>query len=921
MAQLKQVCTVANGTQTVTVIGVNVAYRIRANSIFMTTPDLVPYVIAQDATFDGTNTVVTLAAAYQGASMPMANGVFATDFTVPDNLPLISQGDVGTAAIWTKAMYQIQDMITSVAPDGLAGTVAQIADSLNGAQQAHADALASAEAAADSQQSALGAVTTTTSNSNAAEAAAQTAQAACDAAQIYSTAAGAQAIAAAAASSSASTAAAAAVGATRIFTSIGAGLSASTDQQAFSVPSADGNSLVVYQVQSGQAITVTAIPTKSYMDSGLDFGSYGRSGYCGAWVDSAKRIVIGIRSSGKVAIGNVEDVGGKVAQSTSITAGPATGDASVVATPNGAARTNARLTADVLTLQTTPSNTMLTQGRSGFSWPWVDSQNRLAGGLDVAGNLWSKGLNVTGIVASINTLGVANIAALGSQVTALQATPGNTMLARGRSGFSWPWIDSQDRLAGGLDTAGNLWSKGLNVTSILASINTAGVANLVAAAGLTSVVSITSTYARSGYAWAVIGSGGRVPLGLDTAGNLWSKGTNLNARIAALETSTPTVTFYQQQLDGAAYGVFTKQVSSHTQLFALNKATGAVAQLTSTGSNVNPAWSNDQSSVLFSTDRNGASEQLYVPVAGGATNRVIPYADLVGWGDSMTAPGSGYFDTLVGLLPGRVGTNQGIGGQQSFQIAARAAGFNLTCNVTGGQIPASGSVAITGLSNFILNTNYSVDAVIAGVPGTITEHYTQANVDNTFTFTPAASYAGPAVNVTNPVAVTPTSTFYSATVTSVPLATTRQRIHSIRVGRNDVGKVGYNQAASIANIDSIVQKIASYHKWFFVMGVTSSYGDLPVSQGGNQATDAASQTIMDQIAALNAALAAKYGPRFCDVQAAMIAQGYGQVATVNGSQYTVLNNVWSTDGIHETTVGKLATANLIINSVITPKGW
>ncbi|RDK01428.1 TolB family protein [Paraburkholderia lacunae] len=665
------------------------------------------------------------------------------------------------------------------------------------------------------------------------------------------TAAG-SALSAAAAASSAQTGANASAASGRYFATVAAGVAGSADGQSFSTLSADDHFLIVYQRQAGAAVEQLRFATQSYLDTGFDFSSYSRSGYVGGIVDSLKRIALGVRASGKIDIGNVQDVGGKVAQNTSISTGPASGASSVVATANGSARTNPRLTADVTALQAAPSNVMLTQGRSNYAWPWTDSQSRVAGGLDFAGNLWSKGLNVT---------------------------------------------------------------------SVITAINAAGVANLVAAAGLSSVVSLTSTYARSGYAWAVIGSSGRVPLGLDFSGNLISKGTNLNARIAALETATPTVTFSPQQLDGAAYGVFIRQVSSHTQLFSVNKATGALVQLTSTGNNVNPAWSNDQSNVLFSTDRNGASEQYFSPVTGGAANRVIPYADLIGWGDSMTAVGSGYFDTLVGLLPGRMGTNQGIGGQQSYQIAARAAGFNLTCNVAGGQIPASGPVSITGLSNFILNTKFSVDVVIAGVPGTITEHYTQANVDNTFTFTPAASYTGPAVNVTNPVAVTPTTTFYSATIASVPLATTRQRIHSIRVGRNDVGKVGYNQATTLANIDSIPQKIASYHKWFFVMGVTSSYGDLPISQGGNQATDAASQTLMDQIAALNAALAARYGANFVDVQAAMIAQGYGQTATVNGSQYTVLNNVWSNDGIHETTVGKQATANLIINSIITPKGW
>jgi len=126
MAQLKQVCTVTNGSQTITVIGVNVAYRIRANNMFMVVNELVPYTVATDAVFDGVNTVVQLTGAYQGASNAMAPSSFVTDFTAPDNLPLISQGDVGTAAVWTAAMYRLQEMIGSVTPAGLTAFIAEI---------------------------------------------------------------------------------------------------------------------------------------------------------------------------------------------------------------------------------------------------------------------------------------------------------------------------------------------------------------------------------------------------------------------------------------------------------------------------------------------------------------------------------------------------------------------------------------------------------------------------------------------------------------------------------------------------------------------------------------------------------------------------------------------------------------------------
>jgi hypothetical protein len=169
MAQLKQVCTVTNGSQTVTVTGNNVAYRIKKNAIFMVTPDLVPYVIAQDATFDGVNTVVKLTGAYQGAANVAATGVFATDFTVPDNLPLISQGDVGTAAIWTNTMYKIQDLMSAVSPSGLAASVDEIRADLVAALAARDAASASQTAAATSETNAGASKTAALASQNAAK--------------------------------------------------------------------------------------------------------------------------------------------------------------------------------------------------------------------------------------------------------------------------------------------------------------------------------------------------------------------------------------------------------------------------------------------------------------------------------------------------------------------------------------------------------------------------------------------------------------------------------------------------------------------------------------------------------------------------------------------------------------------------------
>jgi hypothetical protein len=121
MAQYKTLASVTNGSQQVVISGQNAAFQIKARSIFMVASELVPYFVATDATFDGTNTIVTLTGAYQGAT-PLINPipcVFSRDFTYPDNIPTIAQGDVGTAAIFTCAMNRIQDMIHSVSTSGL----------------------------------------------------------------------------------------------------------------------------------------------------------------------------------------------------------------------------------------------------------------------------------------------------------------------------------------------------------------------------------------------------------------------------------------------------------------------------------------------------------------------------------------------------------------------------------------------------------------------------------------------------------------------------------------------------------------------------------------------------------------------------------------------------------------------------------
>src|SRR5437762_6811179 len=118
MAQIKKSCSVTKSSQVVTLAG-DLTLRIKKNHIFMVEGELVPYTVAVDSTYAAGVTTVTLTGAYQGDTDANAAGVFAVDMTYPDLIPTIAQGDVGTAAIFSQAMYRLQDMVTSVSPGGL----------------------------------------------------------------------------------------------------------------------------------------------------------------------------------------------------------------------------------------------------------------------------------------------------------------------------------------------------------------------------------------------------------------------------------------------------------------------------------------------------------------------------------------------------------------------------------------------------------------------------------------------------------------------------------------------------------------------------------------------------------------------------------------------------------------------------------
>lgn len=170
MAQIKKTCSVTNGSQTVAITG-DLSARIKRNHVFMVDGELVPYVVAQDSTYDGLRTTVLLTGAYAGTTNGAAPGVFATDATYPDMIPTIAQGDVGTAAVFTQAMYRVQDMVKSVSPTGLGQYTDYWNDVKTWRDQVQTNATTAqtaSVAAATSASTASAAATTATTNAGAA---------------------------------------------------------------------------------------------------------------------------------------------------------------------------------------------------------------------------------------------------------------------------------------------------------------------------------------------------------------------------------------------------------------------------------------------------------------------------------------------------------------------------------------------------------------------------------------------------------------------------------------------------------------------------------------------------------------------------------------------------------------------------------
>jgi hypothetical protein len=114
MSQYKTgTATVTNGSATVT--GTNTLWlaNVTAGYSFTVAGDGVMYYVASV----DSDTQITLSVAYAGVTASGVVYAIGTGFTVPDNFPEMSQGDIETATIFTRAMRKIQGKFTAIVSD------------------------------------------------------------------------------------------------------------------------------------------------------------------------------------------------------------------------------------------------------------------------------------------------------------------------------------------------------------------------------------------------------------------------------------------------------------------------------------------------------------------------------------------------------------------------------------------------------------------------------------------------------------------------------------------------------------------------------------------------------------------------------------------------------------------------------------
>ncbi len=269
-------------------------------------------------------------------------------------------------------------------------------------------------------------------------------------------------------------------------------------------------------------------------------------------------------------------------------------------------------------------------------------------------------------------------------------------------------------------------------------------------------------------------------------------------------------------------------------------------------------------------------------------------------GDSLTqgAGGSGEsYPSTLAQLTGLTALNRGYAGRASADIALHLGALRPTVSVAGGQIPESGSVAITSLepnSGWRLGqNNETFPGILAGVEGSLVRAS-----NNTWSFTRSASGS------------------------PVPVSDDSEFICTEHAGENDsitISWVGRNNyATEFAEVERDTELfnewIGVYNKQHIVIGMTTTSGEVIGSNNYNTITR------------INAALHETYGDCYVDILDYLVKHGLEDAGItptagdITDIQNGVIPRSLRSDDVHLNAAGYPVVGRRIYQQLIT-LGW
>jgi hypothetical protein len=448
--------------------------------------------------------------------------------------------------------------------------------------------------------------------------------------------------------------------------------------------------------------------------------------------------------------------------------------------------------------------------RAGFNLSELPSGTGYSWGLRGADNSFFGLIDANGYFSPERMLlpagSVAN-ASLTPAVSSRMAPVGMTLgpLPPG-TGYLWGLRGTDGSFLGLVTTSGSFSPDGFTLPN--GTVSKPKLAADVLGALVPSVTSFRALPAGMGIAGAAVGTDGSVLYTIDGTGKFDMKVSYADAADSAKVSGGVT----QSSTEGLFYNVWVNQADlGNRQIMAQRLTDGAIFAVTSSGDNYQPRLDRSGKRVIFTTTGVGERvAQLDRDTGRGLVYPVMPTSTITGIGDSYTGPASlwtPYLDLMKNdprpEISGRTYVNRGYGGDRGEHIEFRMGSVQAFVNVAGGQIPASGSVAVTLVGASFRAAALPVTIRVPG--GDVSGTLATADLGVTVTFTRTTN--GAAI-------VVPDGTEIVCDYADAA----RSTIRIIEFGINDTAAPVKTPAQKIANLVRLMDDQRTIGKKTIVMG-------------------------------------------------------------------------------------------------------